>query len=228
MSLIGGGANFLASDPGHTTLGGLGYGYVYVDRLAQMNYTTPSMGGLTGTLGIFQPLDGNGASSAGELGFHGKASYTKGPATVSATFLTQGVNTDAGTSEDITGIDLFGKVDIGKVGLAGYVYEAEGMTSLAIGGLVLPGFSATGTPEETSGYMAQATYKATPKLKLGVNFGHSEQDVVTKVENDKVTLGAYYNLTKSMTLMAEYSNNESELAAGTDESSNINLSLIHI
>lgn len=223
MSLIGSGSNFLASDPGHTTLGGLGYGYVYTDRLAQMNYTTPSMGGLTGTLGIFQPFDGNGASSAGELGFHGKASYTKGPATVSATFLTQGVNTDAGTSEDITGIDLFGKVDIGKVGLAGYVYEAEGMTSLAIGGLVLPGFGATGTPEETSGYMAQATYKATPKLKLGVNFGHSEQDVVTKVENDKVTLGAYYNLTKSMTLMAEYSNNESELAAGTDESSNINV-----
>lgn len=224
MSLIGGGANFLASDPGHTTLGGLGYGYVYVDRLAQMNYTTPSLGGFKGTLGIFQPLDGNGATSAGELGFHGKASYTKGPATVSATFLTQAVNTTAGTSEDITGVDVFAKVDIGKIGLAGYAYEAEGMTSLAIGGLVLPGFSATGTPEETSGQMLQATYKATPKLKVGVNYGHSEQDVVTKVENDKITLGAYYNLTKSMTLMAEYSQNESDLkGAGTDESSNINI-----
>lgn len=42
MSLVGVGAGFVASDPGHTTLGGLGYGYVYTDRLAQIDYSTPT------------------------------------------------------------------------------------------------------------------------------------------------------------------------------------------
>ncbi|CAA6824501.1 MAG: Unknown protein [uncultured Thiotrichaceae bacterium] len=228
MSLVGAGANFVASDPGHTTLGGLGYGYVYTDRLAQMNYTTADMNGFKGTFGIFQPMDGNGATSAGELGFHGKAAYSKGNFSTSATFLTQGVNTDAGTSEDIQGFDIFAKADFGKVGLAGSYFDAEGMTSLAIGGLVFPGFdAATGTPEETTGYMLQGTVKASPKLKLGLNYAHSEQDKVTRVENDKVTVGAYYGLTKSLTVMGEYSDNESKLiGTGTDQSSNVNLGAI--
>lgn len=225
MSLIGAGSNFLAANPGHTTLGGLGVGYVYTDRLAQMNYTTPAYVGLTGTVGVFQPLDGNGATSAGKLGVHGKASYAKGHYSLSSSFLNQKVNTTAGTSENIQGVDLFVKVNLGKVDLAAYAFKAEGMTSLAIGGLVMPGFDATtGTAEETTGKMLQATYKATPKLKLGVNLAQSEQTEVTKVENDKLTLGAYYNLTKSLTLMAEATNTESELiGAGTDKVSSYNI-----
>ncbi len=45
MSLLGAGAAFTSADPGHTTLGGLGYGYVYTDRLAQMNWTSPNFNG---------------------------------------------------------------------------------------------------------------------------------------------------------------------------------------
>lgn len=226
MSLIGVGANFLAANPGQTSLGGLGYGYVYLDRLAQMNYSTPNLNGFKGTIGVFQPLDGNGATSAGELGFQGKGTYAKGPFSISSSFLTQGVNTNAGTSENIQGIDLYAKVDIGKFNLSGYVYDAEGMTSLAIGGLILPGFDATGSPEETTGQSLQLTYKATPKLKLGINYGSSEQEKVTLVENERITLGAYYNLTKSVTLMAEFNKAESELKGagfGTDENSSINI-----
>ena len=222
MSLIGSGANFIASDPGHTTLGGLGYGYVYTDRLAQMNYTTADMSGFKGTVGLFQPLDGNGASSSGDIGIHAKGSYSRNNYTFSATFLTQGVNTDAGTSEDITGFDVFFKIDIGDLGLAAYFYNAEGMTSLAIGGLLLPGFGATGTPEETSGNMLQATYKTSPQLKLGINLSSSEQDKVTLVENQRLTVGAYYNLTKSLILMGELSQNESDFGTGKDENSTVN------
>lgn len=226
MGLIGVGSNFLASDPGHTTLGGLGYSYVYVDRITQMNYTTPIANGIKGTIGIFQPYDGNGATSSGDIGIQGKASYSRGGVTVSSSFMNQGVNTTAGTSENIQGIDVFAKADIGKIGLVGYAFKAEGMTSLAIGGLVMPGFGATGTPEETKGRMLQATYKATPKLKLGVNYGANEQTKVTKVDNEKVTVGAYYNLTKSLTILGEFSNNESDLkGVGVDKSSNFNIGL---
>jgi len=225
MSLVGVGAGFVASDPGHTTLGGLGYGYVYTDRLAQIDYSTPNWGGFQGTLGVFQGFDGNGASSADTPGYHAKVSYSwdgvvKGM--VSATYLSQAVITDAGTDEDIRGYDVFAKVSIADLSLVGYYFDAEGMTSLAIGGLIFPGFdAATGTPEEVNGFMAQATYTIGGKVRLGINWSQNEQDKLTRVENEKLTLGVYYNLTSALTLLVEYSDMESELkGAGTDQTQN--------
>lgn len=229
MTLIGVGAGFVASDPGHTSLGGLGYGYVYCDRLAQMNYTTPNWGGFQGTVGIFQGFDGNGASSADTPGFHAKASYSWDGAvkgTLSGTLLSQAVNTDAGTDEDITGYDIFVKASIADLSFSAYYFDAEGMTTLAIGGLVFPGFGVNGDPEESNGYMLQTTYTI-GKTRLGVNWSASEQEEVTEVENEKLTLGVYYNLTPALTLLAEYSDQESELkGVGTDESAQINLGAI--
>jgi predicted porin len=231
MSLVGIGAGFTPSDPGHTTLGGLGFGYVYVDRLTQINYTTPSMNGLTGTIGIFQPLngidsDGNAANSGSTPGFHGKLAYNWSgdmPGAVSATFLTQDVTTNAGTSESISGFDVFGKLTIDNIGLAASYFDGEGMSTLALGGLVLPGFDgATGTPEESSGYMLQGTYQLN-KTKLGLNYSYSESTELVDVENTRITLGAYHSLTPNLTLLAEFSSLESELAAGKDESSSFNI-----
>lgn len=230
MSLVGVGAGFVASDPGHTTLGGLGYGYIYTDRLAQIDYSTPNWGGFQGTLGIFQGFDGNGASSADMPGFHAKVSYSwdavvKGM--VSATYLSQAVVTDAGTDDHIQGWDVFAKVNIADIGLVGYYFDAKGMTSLAIGGLLFPGFDpATGDPEEVKGYMAQGTYTI-GKVRFGINYASNKQEKVTKVENKKLTLGVYYNLTPALTLLAEYSNQQSELKdVGTDKSSNYNVGAI--
>jgi hypothetical protein len=250
MSLIGVGAGFVASEPGHTTLGGLGFGYVYTDRLAQIDYSTPNWGGFQGTIGVFQGFDGAGqdpdgdgpltttVNSADMPGFHAKVSYSwdgvvKGM--VSATYLTQGVivattdtsaDTTIGSADDtIQGWDVFAKISIADLSLVGYYFDAEGMSSLAIGGLIFPGFSNVDgagrcSAEGVSGYMAQATYTI-QKVRLGINYAHSEQDKVTKVENKKVTLGVYYNLTSALTLLAEYSNQESELkAVGTDKSQN--------
>jgi hypothetical protein len=232
MSLVGVGAGFVASDPGHTTLGGLGFGYVYTDRLAQIDYATPNWGGFQGTIGVFQGFDGNGARSADTPGYHAKVSYSWDGAVkgmVSATYLNQAVITDAATDENIQGYDVFAKVSIADLSLVGYYFSAEGMTSLAIGGLVFPGFdAATGDPEEVDGYMAQATYTI-GKVRLGINWAHNEQDKVTLVENEKLTLGVYYNLTPALTLLAEYSDMKSELKAtgmGTDKSKNYTVGAI--
>jgi hypothetical protein len=234
MSLIGVGAGFVASNPGHTTLGGLGFGYVYTDRLAQIDYTTPNWGGFQGTLGIFQGFDGNGANSAETPGYHAKVAYSWDGAVkgmVSATYLNQAVITNGATvkDENIQGYDIFAKVSIADLSLLGYYFSAEGMTSLAIGGLVMPGFDATtGDPEEVDGYMVQATYTI-GKTRLGINWAHNEQDKVTLVENEKLTLGVYYNLTPALTLLAEYSDLKSELKAagmGTDKSKNYTVGAI--
>jgi hypothetical protein len=239
MSLLGVGGGFLAGAPEHTTYGGLAYGYVYTDRLAQIDYTTPNWGGFQATIGVFEGLDANGARKSDTPGYHAKASFSwNGPAPgmVSATYLNQDVITTAATDEEIKGWDLFAKVNVGPIGLLGYYFDGEGMTSLAIGGLVFPGFGtdavtgATGTPEEVDGYMGQITWTVIPTLRLGLNYAHNEMDKVTLMENDKWTFGVYYNLTPALTLLAEYSSMESDLNApygtGSDEAQNVNLGAI--
>jgi hypothetical protein len=236
MTLLGVGAPFVASDPGHTTLGGLGYGYVYTDRLAQMDYTTPNWAGFQGTVGIFQGFDGNGANSADQPGYQAKVSYTgqAGPVKLygSASALYQKMVTYAGTNEQMYGVDGCVKVGVKNFNFLGYYYYAEGMTSLAIGGLVFNGFqyvmdpvkdvngntynytlnkaASTGKPEQTNGYMAQLMYTM-GKVRFGANWAQSWQTQLMRVRNDKLTLGVYYNLTPSLQLLAEYSNMASRL-----------------
>ncbi len=232
MSLQGTGASFASAGPGHTTLGGLGYGYVYTDRLAQINWTSPKKNGVEATLGVFNPLDGqesNGKSTGdgGQPGLHGKISYDvdngNGVKThLSASALNQKVKLSNGQKPSIQGTDVFARVDINKASLAGGYFQGEGMDTLGIGGIVFPGFSSTtGEAEKAKGYMAQASYKLN-KTKLGVNYAQSKQTNLTKVKNDKVTLGAYHSLTDNLTLVGEVSQQKSELdGKGTDKSGTV-------
>ncbi|MFT8417484.1 MAG: porin [Acetobacter sp.] len=52
------------SAPGNTSLGRIGVGYVYADWIPQISYTSPKLGGLQGSVGIFQPLDEFGYADA--------------------------------------------------------------------------------------------------------------------------------------------------------------------
>lgn len=232
MTLLGTGATFASAGPGHTTLGGLGFGYVYTDRLAQINWTSPKRNGFQATAGVFNPLDGqesNGSETgdAGEPGIHGKLSYdweggngVKGY--VSASALSQKVKLANGDTPSIQGLDLFAKVDMNNTSLAAGVYQGEGMDTLGIGGIIFPGFdSATGDAEEVEGYMLQASHKIN-NTKLGLNLSQSEQTNLTKVENTKISAGIYHNLTDSLTLVGEVSSQESDLeGVGTDETTSI-------
>jgi predicted porin len=81
MTLPGVGVAGSASgaSPSNTTLGSIGFGYIYVDTLAQMDYTTPDVAGFNATIGIFDPLnsltDTNNAPKKAP-GVHAKATYT--------------------------------------------------------------------------------------------------------------------------------------------------------
>ena len=170
-SLLGAGSAFTAANPGHTTLGGLGFGYVYTDRLTQINWTSPKWGGFQATGGVFNPLDGlaaggNQAIGESSLGYHVKGSFDwqgAAPGYVSATYLSQDieVKTGGGTAigdSKIEGWDVFGKIGFGGFGLAGCYFEGEGMSTLALRGLIFPGFSAAAVAEESNGYFVQGTY----------------------------------------------------------------------
>ena len=87
-----------------------------------------------------------------------------------------------------------------------------------------------GGERDSDGFLAQVTYKF-DELKLGVNYGESNLDLAPGetisnlvATNKKFTVGAYYSLTENLTLLAEFTDTQSEAHNGVDNnSSNFNI-----
>jgi len=231
MTLLGVGANGSNAAPTNTSLGSIGYGYIYTDWLAQINYTTPDLNGAKITIGIFDPLesltDGTGPQPKATPGFHGKIAYKLGTDLyLSASFLYEkqefqrsdvlgNLITGQKVSYDGTGFDVGGKYDIpGGFQVAAWLYYAKGLgtTGLFINSADTdPTSAGYGQNRKSYGGLAQLTYKIPEtNLKLGVNYGSSRlsradnevNNTLVKL-NDKVTLGVYDQLTPNLMLLAE-------------------------
>lgn len=219
-----GNGNYAA--PANTSLGSIGLGYIYTDTLAQMNYTTPDFNGLKLTVGIFDPVEPalQGAPTPETApGFHGKLTYTAGSLYLSTSFISQEHEgaIDA-TDLDSTGFDVGGKFSAGPLEVLAWYYDGKGLGTTA---LYLFSDDGAGNERDSDGYLAQVTYKIAD-TKLGVNYGESNLDladgeaVSTLVEtNSKYTLGVYHSLTPNLTLLAEFTDQESEAHNGAENSS---------
>jgi predicted porin len=224
MTILGVGVAGAAStaSPANTTLGSIGFGYIYTDTLAQMDYTTPDFDGFNLTVGIFDPLNSltdtdNTAKKA--PGLHAKATYTLKLADdmkfyASVTGITQKQDaSDAFGAYQYTSVggDAFAKFDVG-----GFEFDASAYTGRGMGttGLYILADDGLGAARKSYGYLIQATYKI-DAIKFGVNYGVSRLDFANGVdaattpnllsENSKVTAGVYYSLTKNLTLLGELS-----------------------
>jgi predicted porin len=200
MTLLGVGAGGSNAAPTNTSLGSIGYGYIYTDWLAQINYTTPDMNGLKVTVGIFDPVesltDGTGAQPKATPGFHGKVAYKSDAGLyLSASFLWEKQEFQRATgfdpvtgdlllvpgqkvSYDGTGFDVGGTYDIpGGFQVAAWLYYAKGLgtTGLFVNGADANPLSAGyGESRKSYGGLAQVTYKIPEtNLKLGFNYGSS-------------------------------------------------------
>ena len=217
------------ASPSNTTLGSIGFGYVYTDTLAQMNYTTPDFAGANLTVGIFDPLNtlvvAPGVTNEPKKapGFHAKATYTykfsddmKFYASISG--LTQkqdysGVPVLGATNAQYTSTagDVFVKFDVAGFELDASYYHGKGLGTT---GLFILADDGLGNARKSDGYLLQGTYKL-GALKLGVNYGVSKLSYANAADatavpnllesNNKVTAGAYYALTKNLTLLTEVS-----------------------
>jgi len=241
MTLPGVGAPGSAATaaPSNTTLGGIGWGYIYTDWLAQMDYTTPNFSGFNATLGIFDPLNSLSEPVGAETqpkkapGFHAKVTWTLpfsegNKFYASVAYLTQQQDyIDAGgTPYSYTGngVDVFGKLDIQGLEVVGYYYHGTGLGTTA---LFLLGAFGDGNTRTSDGYFGQVTYKF-GDLKLGVNYGRSNLKYANSADqtanpnllnyNQKVTGGIYYSLTKNLTLLLEGSGTKSASQAGGSNS----------
>jgi predicted porin len=231
MTLPGVGAPGSAAgpSPSNTTLGGIGFGYIYTDWLAQIDWTSPDFAGFNVTVGAFDPLNSlsdDGATQGKKApGFHAKLTYTlpfndTTKLYVSLAAITQKQNyiDDELTAYSYTGsgADLFVKLDVADLEAFIYGYYAKGLGTTALfdggaynGGL---GGGGDGQTRKSDGGMVQVTYKL-GAVKLGANYGISKLDYASDFDqvanpflvskNEKATIGVYYSLTKNLTLLLE-------------------------
>lgn len=225
--------------PANTSLGSIGLGYIYTDTLSQINYTTPDFGGFTATAGIFQTIDSlTAATSLGVAesapGFHGQLRYGWSSGFVSVNGMSMDVDCTADAApgdgvcveEEATGFDVNYKQAFGPLELFLSYYTTEGLGATA---LLFNGFDATGSARDSDGGLAQLTFTA-GATKYGINYGESNLDAnagdpgTLLDKNSKITAGIYHSLTPNLTLLAEYSDVESEAQNGnTIESDNFNV-----
>jgi len=248
MTLLGVGSTGGNAAPGNTSLGRIGIGYIYTDWQPQITYTTPTYSGFVGSAGIFQPLDAVGSASyvshnAPQVQIGGSYAWGDPKATDSlsgkvwvdvVTQQAKASKTDiakngAGAGTQFTGTAVDGGVKVDVAGFEGVLYGYTGKGVGTTGLYILP-TSASGDKRKSDGGYIQGTYKIN-KLKFGLSYGLSElklanderpfqatSDLVKR--NSSEVFGVYYSLTKSVTLVGEYSHTRAEAWNGNSASEN--------
>jgi hypothetical protein len=216
MTLLGVGGTPRAAEPFNTSFGMIGHGYMYTGFQPQITYSMPAAGGFNASFGLFNPSQyaGNQRKSPG---IQGLVSYDwKGGVNgkVWGAFVNQKTesNNAACVGNQQCGFKASGyeggvKVGMGAFELLASAFSGKGLGISTIGAQFLGGLNANGDPLKSSGMFVQGTVMAAEKLKLGVNYGKNTDKelaaVGTESSNEAVAFGAYYNLTKSVTLVGE-------------------------
>jgi len=131
-------------------------------------------------------------------------------------------NNITSTSDRATAWDLGANVNVAGLGLTGYYGQGKGIgQTVQLAG----GFDATGKRRDSDQWYVQATYALPTATKVGLAYGESTLDgnSTDGFKDSKAnmwTVGAYHPLTKSVNLVAEYSQAKDKVdnrtAADTD------------
>ena len=243
MTLLGVGTALANPAPSNTSLGRIGIGYIYTDWEPQITYTTASFNGFSASAGVFQPLDSGAYTAHNSPQFQAGVNFAWGDPKADALtgkvwvdVVTQdlkvnsaaiaGYNT-AGIATSFRGteVDAGVKLDAGAFEGVLYGYTGKGVGTT---GLYVLATSASGDTRKSSGGYVQATYKF-DKLKVGLSYGVSDLSLANDEEpgqinanptllkrNESGVIGLYYSLTKSVTLVGEYIDTESQAHGGNE------------
>src|SRR6266567_2407530 len=185
-----------------TTLGHIGYGYLYTNFGSQIRYTTPDFNGVKVAFSVNEPykvsadtaktptprleteisyatvFSGGSTLQAWASGLYQTATRSSAAGVARPGAQTDSLGGAAGVEAGFSGVDLLA---------SGYVGEGLGMISAQDGDLFGSSSTDAAGKERTQwGFLAQATYKLTPDVKLGVNYGQSRQE---KSDLDKTSVG---------------------------------------
>lgn len=245
MTLLGVGGG--AGGAGNTTLGRIGIGYLYADWVGQIQYSSPNWNGFSFAVAAREPWGNSDNSDLGFDGKVSYEWAGDVAGKVWAGYIHQKVDALNATLAGVTVVgtgaahneqtaqawEIGGKVKFSGLELVGYYYDGENM---GLPGLLVSGFtSGTGLTinalgnkdHDVNGGYVQATY-VLPNVgtKLGLSYGISTYEKnsldgagADDYESKAWVVGAYHPLTKSLNLVAEYTDAEYEnnfLVKGAD------------
>lgn len=205
------GGNF--NNPGGTTLGRIGFGYIYPNFVEQMTYTSPSGRPAQISIGLFGPSTNNGFDEVTLPRVEAELVYNQAGFTGWAGGLVQNhKDIDSFAPEDssatawgLSGGLKYAQETFSVVG-SGYYGQGIGTTLMFLGGR-----SGTGSTEQRKsyGFIGQAT--VTPpgsQVTIGGSFGQStiqfaDDEDDDKVHNRSITGGIYYQATQSLKVVGE-------------------------
>jgi hypothetical protein len=235
MTLFGAGVQGGVSGGG-TTLGYIGYGYVYTNFGAQLKYTTPDFAGFKIALSLNDPSPisdefkyTDRPDYEGEISYAAKLGGMDLQAWVNA--MDQDAENAAGDSVTADGVAAGVGVDV--IGIhalvSGWTGKANGPTLLLSGGI-----DSAGKEIDGNGFLANITYNFISTTKIGFQYGQNSMDETTaqkaareagdpaSLDTQKAwTVGIYHDLTKNFKVMAEYTNAKNEWFNGADQESKI-------
>lgn len=236
MSLFGVGVQGAVSSGG-TTLGRIGYGYLYTQFGAQARYTTPERFGLKLAVAVTDPSriagPGVAATQTKAPGFEGELSYAAKLGDVAVQAWVSGLQQRAW----IPGGDsrtAVGWAAGAGLAVAGLDLLASGFGGKALGTFLLldtDALDAAGAERRSVGFLAQAAYSVLGSTKLGVSYGQNsvretpgeaavrQAGGASELEARRSwTAGVYQDLGKSLKLVAEYTHASSEWFSGQSQS----------
>jgi len=222
MTLLGVGTG--AGGGGNSTLGRIGSGYLYADWVGQIQYASPNWNGFSFAAAVREPW---GNTDNSDLGFDAKASYEWGGDVAGKVWvgtlyqkIDNGLTAAAHKEMRADAWEIGGKVSVGAFGLVGYYYDGKNMGSPMMGvnnNTPLTGLNIANLgnkDHDVDGGYVQATFTAPFGTKFGVSWGESNYDKnSTNVGGGDFTseawvIGAYHPLTKSLNLVAEYTDTQ--------------------
>ena len=211
MTLIGAGAPVQATQRGRVTLGHIGAGYTYLGHYGQITYSAPASSPVGVTVGLYSPVDNGGGDIAT------RSPQLQGVASVSGSGMKgwvgakyQELKPVVGSKYHVEGVEVGGSFSGSGFGLLANFQDGKALGVLADGD--------AGDTKQTN-YFLQATVNPSSAVKIGLNFGESKlkEGAGTSLEkNTNLTLGLYYSLTKSVTLVAEVSQTKSTAFNGNE------------
>ena len=230
MTLFGVGATGNNVANGGTTLGRIGFGYVYPDFNAGIRYTTPAIGAASLTVGLFDPskivVTTNSAQTANSTysqldtpRFEAELNIDLSNISAGSNLAISGIYQEAeGGSGEINaeGIHVGGTLAAGPYALTAHYYNGECLGSTVQ--LDVDAISANGVCRDADGYYAQVTYNYGDG-KVGLSYGESNLDQAGNdsatafsetVSQSMYTLGIYHNLAPEWLAVAEWSQAEND------------------
>ena len=218
MTLLGVGVG--GASGGTSTLGRIGSGYVYADWKGQFSYASPNWNGFSFNAGVAEGFSNVVDTTQSNLAYEGKVAYDFAVNDVTGRVWASGITqkNEDGYVGGYTSkaFDIGAKASFQGFGLVGYYYDGTGIDSQfqalngSVGGLQMR----NGVKSDDNGGYVQATF-VVPGIgtKLGASWGISESDFSRNgdnlnIKNESWIIGAYHPLTKSLNLVAEYTNQE--------------------